>query len=161
MIPKVEEGIYASEIMKSWIQLYTETSLIHQDDLIYKKIFTKPNLAAYVLHPANKEKQLCSNQKSQLRFFIAKALQNSEEYEKFDEYLEGDGEFGREELLDLDVKTYWTMMKGYCPSLSDLALKFTSLPAICKQKMKKVNTPYSVSLDSNVAQKVSVIKSSL
>lgn len=93
------------------------------------------------------------------RFFIAKLLNDKIEYEKFDEYLDGKGVFIRKELEGSDSRSFWTMMKGYCPKLSKLALTFSALPgAFGVFKQKTENTKYQ---DKNYLKKISFIKSTL
>lgn len=118
--------------------LYENTSLLHEEDELYQDIFTKTNIAAHALNPKNNYANLSARQKSVLRFYIAKLLNDPEEYSKFDEYLDGFGEFQHEELRSLNEKDYWTMMKGYCVKLYNLAFIFVSLPATIQLNDDKI-----------------------
>lgn len=122
-----------------WLNLYTQTALITQESLIEKQIFSKLNLSSYVLNPKYKENNLCPSMKSSVRFYVSKELQDHEEFEKFDQYLESVGEFAEEELINKDSKMYWAILKGYCPKLSSLALKLAALPADTNFCSVKIN----------------------
>ena len=100
-------------------------------------------------------------QKSQLRFFVLKLLNDPEEFTKFDDYLEANGEFGHEGLIDLGTTKYWTVMKGYSKKLSSLGLKFTTIPALSSQKSKNSFKINNNNFDAVTSQKISVIKTNL
>lgn len=159
-LPKMNTNLYVSDVVKKFVQVFHITSLINENDEIFKKVFTRNNIAAYVFDPVCKEKNLTSNLKSKIRFYVAKLLNDAEEHEKFDEYLERRNEFGREELDKMQPKIYWTMMKGYCGKLSDIALKFVSLPATseCNVNLQQKSI---LMLSESENQKLSVIKSNL
>ena len=160
-LPSVDSNLSASEMMIKWVRTFTNTSLIAENDEIYTKIFTKQNIAAYAFNPAKKDDFLTPRQKSQLRFFVLKLLNDPEEFTKFDDYLEANGEFGHEGLIDLGTTKYWTVMKGYWKKLPSLGLKFTTIPAISSQKSKNSFKINNNNFDAVTSQKISVIKTNL
>ena len=104
-----------------------------------------------------KDKMLNPQQKMSIRFFVLKLLNDPADYEKFDEFLEGKGEFAQEELKNLPSKAFWTMMKGYSEKLANIALKFISLPATSDSNSKK--SEQKPKLDCHTLHKIAVVKS--
>lgn len=152
---------YLHVIMTKWFELYTSTSLIIEGEVIFDQIFTSTNIAAYALDPRNKDKSLSARQNSKLRFCISKLLKCPEEYEKFDEYMDNKGEFNQDELNGISIKEFWTLMKGYCPKLSQIAINLTSLPATTvpvHHSPEKQNLTSEI--DPNISRKLAFIKSS-
>lgn len=148
-----------SDTMGAWLNMYQNTGLITEGSDLQEKIFSKFNLTAYVLNPKYKDLLLNSKQKSVVRFFVSKLLRNPVEYENFDEYLDGRGEYGQEELQSMDVKGFWTIMKGYSEKLSNLGLLFNSLPATTLSRFEEDVESKAQPLDPFAKRKINFIKS--
>lgn len=157
-ISNSEENV--SDIIIRWLALYNTTALMSAGDQIYTKVFSAINLAAHAFNPKHKDNDLSNTQKSTMRFYVLRLLRDPDEFSKFDEYLDGTGEFGQEELLEMDSKAYWKLMKGYCNKLSKLALILTSLPAKTSQAKRPTFPFLSKNLDPITAKKINFIKSS-
>lgn len=145
--------------MEKWIELYESTALIPAGSRMFKRIFNTTNIASHAFNPNFKDLKLPSALKSDLRIFVLKLLKDPAEFDRFDEYLDGGGEFNQEELKGLDVKTYWTAMKGHCPKLSQIALSLCSLPATTNQEHK--DSCKIKEIESSLALKIAFIKSTL
>lgn len=148
-----------SDIMSAWFNLFQNTSLITDGSRVFDEIFNKLNLAAYIFNPKYKDIQLSSKQKSVTRFFVFKLLQDPIEYEKFDEYLEGSGEFSEKGLLNMNPKSYWTIMKGYSAKLSNLGLLLNSLPATTLGHFQEIVLDVKQQQDPTLTRKIQFIKS--
>lgn len=89
------------------------------------------------------------------------AEKETSEYGKFLEFRQGKGEFKCEHLDDLTPQQYWDSLSHYCPKLSDLGLRYTSLPSTAnKNRVLKTNWD-DFSLDSELQEKALFIYNSL
>ena len=151
-----------SEAVSNWLNLYNSSATIIEGEDLYKRIFTKCSLAAHVFNPKYKDEGFSASQKTSIRFFIAKCLKDQEEFSKFDEYFDGIGPFAEEELKNFEVQTYWMMLKGHCLKLSQLAIKFSSLPAFsCDFKQADSESRTNLISDQHLLRKLNFIKSNL
>lgn len=82
-----------SDAINNWIDVQKETSLLPVESEAYKNIFSTINLAAHVFDPKYKDHRLSPSQRQLVHFFVSRQLNDSDEYEKFDEYLEETGFF--------------------------------------------------------------------
>lgn len=147
---------FMSDAIDSWIDVQTKTTLLPPESEAFEQIFSTVNLAAHVFDPRYKDRRLSPAQRQLVRFFVSKQLNDSCEFDKFDEYLEGKGFFNDNELKEKKAHSYWTMMKGYCKKLSSLAVVLASLPATTAT----AENIYSQNeVDSETTRKISLIKS--
>lgn len=159
-VEDLESSENIADIISKWFELYNNSVLIDEDDPMKKEIFSTFNLTAHVLTPKYRENLLNSSEKMRVRFLMSKLLNDHNEYKMFDEYVENKGEFHQDELDGKNTSEFWTLMKGCCKKLAELALIVTSIPCFIHHENDK-QTGHQNTCDSQFNQKLEFVKSYL
>jgi hAT family C-terminal dimerisation region len=121
------------EAVQDWIEL--KISKKHQDrkTLRDKLVFSEAAILSNVLHHKFKGKSLSFQQKATASESLRRMLHSSEEYEIFQQFLGGNGNFDEMLFNDLSPSEFWETFSHFAPNLSKLGLLYTSLPASTAQ----------------------------
>ena len=136
------------------VELWNNLTLteIHQTDLIYykKNASSLYGLAANLLDPRYRGKNLSLENKNKAKNFIFNNLFEAGALDAMQDFLENKGIFKQLEKKDCSPKTFWKFASDASEQLSDLAIKLMQLPASApKLKFKKMSNPQSMSHENH------------
>lgn len=140
----INENYCLAEATEAYLQMKTKLSPEAKRRLLFFEFCDPPALLANAFHPKFKGNLFSHNQNELLNNMLLDIL-DKKDLEGFVSYRDNLNSFGRKELQDLTLATYWSFFKKTHGTLSETALHYSSLPSttFCLREKSNVTTELS------------------
>lgn len=154
-----EKGCLVAEAVDAWLDVPIIFGNAHDWNLANEKICSSAALIAYSLHPKFRGKKLPPKASSKANELLLSQLKNDDLVGLINFRNSADS-FGNPALEEFSPKLFWEFFKGEYKELSELALKFTFLPASACGK-KDEEQEQSFKLSPQQLEKIEIMKQNL